>query len=52
MRIEQSIGGGASNRGAVSHLFLSPKTIETHLTRVYRKLGMPSRSQLAAIMRT
>jgi DNA-binding CsgD family transcriptional regulator len=52
LRIAQSIGGGATNREAASHLFLSPKTIETHLTRIYRKLGVRSRRQLASIMRT
>ena len=28
-------------------LFVSPKTIEAHLTRIYRKLGVRSKAQLA-----
>ena len=38
---------GATNKEAAADLFLSPKTVETHLTRVYRKLGVRSRSELA-----
>ncbi len=29
-------------------LFLSPKTVEGHLTRAFRKLGISSRSELGA----
>lgn len=42
------IASGASNKEAAGELFLSPKTIESHLSRIYRKLGVTSRSQLAA----
>ena len=28
--------------------FMSPKTVEAHLTRVYRKLGINSRAELGA----
>ena len=38
---------GASTREIASTLFLSPKTIETHLTRIYRKVGVRSKSELA-----
>jgi DNA-binding CsgD family transcriptional regulator len=31
-------------------MYLSPKTIEFHLGRVYRKLGISSRTQLAALV--
>lgn len=37
---------GATNREAAAALFLSPKSIERHLTAVYRKLGLRSRSEL------
>ena len=32
-------------------MFLSPKTVESHLSRVYRKLGVSSRTQLAVRLR-
>ena len=48
LQIALRISTGATNREAASELFLSPKTIETHLTRVYRKLGLRSRSELVA----
>ena len=40
------IAEGASNQEAAAALFLSPKTIEAHLGRAYRKLGIHSRSEL------
>jgi DNA-binding NarL/FixJ family response regulator len=43
------VAGGASNREAAAALFLSPKTIEFHLASIYRKLGVRSRTQLAAV---
>jgi DNA-binding NarL/FixJ family response regulator len=50
LQIARFIAAGATNREAAADLFLSPKTIETHLTRIYRKLGLRSRSQLALRM--
>jgi len=41
------VARGATNREAGAQLFLSPKTIETHLGRVYRKLNVRSRTELA-----
>jgi DNA-binding CsgD family transcriptional regulator len=38
---------GRTNREIGALLFLSPRTIETHLGRVYRKLGVPDRHALA-----
>ena len=42
------VGAGMSNRLAASqlYLYLSPKTVEFHLGRIYRKLGVTSRCQL------
>lgn len=39
---------GLSNREVAAALFLSPKTIERHLTNIYRKRGLRSRAELAA----
>lgn len=44
------VGRGATNREAAAALFVSPKTIEAHLQRVYRKLGVRSRTELARRM--
>ncbi|MFI7407086.1 AAA family ATPase [Streptomyces sp. NPDC049627] len=46
-QVARAIGGGLSNVEAAASLFLSRKTIEAHLTRIYRKLGVRSRADLA-----
>jgi DNA-binding CsgD family transcriptional regulator len=45
--IARVVGSGATNQEAAAALFLSPKTVEAHLSRVYRKLGLRSRTELA-----
>ncbi len=47
LQVAMAVAEGASNREAASQLFLSPKTIEYHLSRVFRKLNVTARSQLA-----
>jgi DNA-binding CsgD family transcriptional regulator len=42
---------GATNQEIGAQLFLSPKTVEAVLTRVYRKLGVRSRTELARQLR-
>ena len=39
---------GLTNREIADRTFLSPKTVEVNLTRVYRKLGVRSRAVLAS----
>jgi DNA-binding CsgD family transcriptional regulator len=41
------VARGATNREAAASVFLSPKTVEKHLSSAYRKLGVRSRSELA-----
>jgi DNA-binding NarL/FixJ family response regulator len=41
---------GRTNRQIAEQLFLSEKTVEAHLSRAYRKLGVRSRTQLAVKM--
>ncbi|MFB7950421.1 LuxR C-terminal-related transcriptional regulator [Kitasatospora phosalacinea] len=46
-RCARLAAGGASNRDIAAALTVSVKTVEATLTRVYRKLGVHSRVQLA-----
>jgi DNA-binding CsgD family transcriptional regulator len=39
---------GLTNRQVAARLFISPKTVEANLARVYRKLGIRSRAELGA----
>ncbi|MEV6343610.1 LuxR family transcriptional regulator [Actinoplanes sp. NPDC051851] len=48
LRIAGMVRDGASNREIASRLYLSVKTVEATLTRVYRKLGVRSRTQLSS----
>ena len=48
LQVAMIVASGASNREAAGALFLSPKTIEYHLASIYRKLGVRSRTELAA----
>ncbi len=45
-QIADQVAQGKSNREVAAALYLTPKTVEFHLTRIYRKLGVRSRSQL------
>ncbi|WP_405864104.1 AAA family ATPase [Streptomyces sp. NBC_00005] len=47
LQVARAIGEGLTNIEAATTLFVSRKTVEAHLTRVYRKLGIRSRSELA-----
>ncbi|MET0492011.1 MAG: LuxR family transcriptional regulator [Actinoplanes sp.] len=47
-RIAGLVRDGASNREIANQLYLSVKTVEATLTRVYRKLGVRSRTQLSS----
>jgi DNA-binding CsgD family transcriptional regulator len=38
---------GLRNREIGTELFMSPRTVETHLSRVFDKLGVKSRVQVA-----
>ena len=52
LQVALLVADGATNKEAAAALFVSPKTIEAHLLRVYRKLGLHSRSELARRMLT
>jgi DNA-binding NarL/FixJ family response regulator len=45
-RVAELAAGGESNREIAQVLFVTPKTVEVHLSNAYRKLGIRSRRQL------
>jgi ATP/maltotriose-dependent transcriptional regulator MalT len=49
LQIALVVAGGSTNREAAAQLFLSPKTVEAHLSSLYAKLGVRSRSELARV---
>lgn len=46
-RIADLVAAGRRNREIAAELYMSVATVEAHLTRVYRKLNMRSRTELA-----
>jgi DNA-binding CsgD family transcriptional regulator len=48
LSVARLVASGLSNREVASELVLSVRTVESHLTRIYSKLGVSSRAQLAA----
>ena len=46
-RIAELVAEGRSNKEIAATLFVTPKTVETQLSRMYRKLGVHSRTALA-----
>ena len=49
-RVAELAGSGLTNREVAERVFISPKTVESNLARVYRKLGITSRAELGAKM--
>ncbi|WP_194920610.1 helix-turn-helix transcriptional regulator [Catenulispora rubra] len=45
-RVAHLVGRGESNRDVAARLFLTVSTVEQHLTRIYRKLGISGRQGL------
>jgi DNA-binding CsgD family transcriptional regulator len=41
---------GQTNREVAHRLFVTQKTVEAHLARAFRKLGIESRAQLAGVL--
>lgn len=51
LQIALRVADGMTNREVAGAIFVSPKTVEHHLTAIYRKLGVRSRTELARAMR-
>jgi predicted ATPase/class 3 adenylate cyclase/DNA-binding CsgD family transcriptional regulator len=45
--VVQLVSDGLANKDIAVKLFISPRTVQTHLSHIYRKLGVASRVQLA-----
>lgn len=49
-KIAELVAGGARNREIAAALYVSVATVEAHLTRIYRKLEIRSRTELARLV--
>jgi ATP/maltotriose-dependent transcriptional regulator MalT len=52
LQVARAVGRGLNNVEAAEALFVSRKTVEAHLTRAYRKLGVRSRTELTRLLVT
>lgn len=50
-RVAELVASGRSNKEAAAELFVTVRAIESTLTKVYAKLGVGSRTELAALLR-
>jgi DNA-binding CsgD family transcriptional regulator len=48
-RVAALAAAGNTNKAIAQQLFVTPKTVEVHLSSTYRKLGITSRSELEAV---
>ncbi|BFU46735.1 LuxR C-terminal-related transcriptional regulator [Krasilnikovia sp. MM14-A1004] len=51
-QVAELAAAGARSREIADSLFLSPRTVENHLQRVYAKLGVSGRTELAPALRS
>ncbi|MGQ9350744.1 helix-turn-helix domain-containing protein [Mycolicibacterium gilvum] len=49
-RVAELVASGLTNKDVAAALYISPKTVEHNLGRVYRKLGIRNRTELGRQM--
>ena len=49
-RVAELAARGMKTRDVAAALFVSPKTVETNLSKVYRKLGIRTRAELGRLI--
>jgi DNA-binding CsgD family transcriptional regulator len=50
LRVARLVAQGNTNNEVAQSLFVTPKTVDTHLSHIYSKLGISSRRALAAAL--
>ena len=50
LRVATLAAGGQTNRDIAQTLYVTPKTVEVHLSNAYRKLSIASRRELPAAL--
>ncbi|NEE03296.1 LuxR C-terminal-related transcriptional regulator [Phytoactinopolyspora halotolerans] len=49
-RVSELVAAGRRNREIATDLYVSVRTVEAHLSRIYRKVGVRSRAELASLV--
>jgi DNA-binding NarL/FixJ family response regulator len=50
LRVAVAVSEGAPNRQIAAQLFLSPRTVDYHLRKVFQKTGITSRAELVRLV--